>query len=122
MIASILRLLACVVIGAAIWSASNLAGSTSEPWDGPYFFHAYAAVLIASLVWGLAFPRPSWLWGAATVFAIWPVMIWENPALGPLVPVGLLMTFFLAGPGALTSWAGYTLRNRMRRPSRPDKV
>lgn len=118
MLKEVARYLLVAAAGYALWKWGQVVGGDNEVWDTKWFLPFYGASLGLAAAFGLFFPERAWRWGLIVVFALFPAMTSDAPPITPganMWPLGLLMTAFLALPGAGVAAATGALRKRFTR-------
>jgi hypothetical protein len=93
------------IAGIGIWLTSLGITGHREPWDAEGFFYA-GAMFFAGLISGALAPRGLWLSWAGMYVGQFLGMLFVNPHLGPLTPLGL---FLFLPVYCLTTLAGAAL-------------
>ncbi|MEO8175212.1 MAG: hypothetical protein ABI626_00960 [Sphingomicrobium sp.] len=99
--------------GAALWSAAAMISGHREPWDATEYWTIYlpAAYLLCGLL-GFAFPRRTWRWPLAVMFAQFPVMLLPAGQIGSMVGAGIVMALILSLPGMIVAAGAGAIRRR----------
>lgn len=93
----------CLLVSLAYWQLISGVLNVDEPWDSPaYWTIAYPLSLVLSAGFGAVAQRNGWLAGIVVTLAQLPVVL-LNSGLGPLLPIGVVLTLFLALPAAAAS-------------------
>jgi hypothetical protein len=98
--------------GAMVWALSPFLSGQVEPWDAKGFYYS-AALLVVSLIVGLARPKHVWSHYAGIILGQLTYMLCFLPG-GPLIPVGVAI---LAAYSTI-ALAGAASGARFRRVSR----
>nr|WP_298929123.1 hypothetical protein [uncultured Erythrobacter sp.] len=98
-----------------LWSLSNAAGGTAEPWDSVYFIFFYLFACVVSF--GLGFVCRKWAWaiGALVVLTMLPVMYVFAPESAPWLMFGLFFSIILSVPAGVASALGSVLRDKVQK-------
>jgi len=99
--------------GTALWVAAAIISGHREPWDAAEYWTIFlpASYLLCGSL-GFAFPRRTWRWPLAVMFAQFPVMLLPAGQIGSMVGAGIVMALILSLPGMIVAAAGGAIRRR----------
>lgn len=99
-----------VAVGAGGWLLLGVSRPNGEAWDNPLYFSLLVpAVALMAAGLGFVVPRWPWRWGIIPYLSQAIVAFGQNPKAN-LMPLGLIVFFFLAGLNVLPAYAGALLR------------
>lgn len=106
-----------VATGAALWVLPAKLGDKVEAWDSSYWWVWLGGTAIASVILGYLEPYNWWRWPFVLVGAQFLALFVQNPALGSLAPVGIVLLLVFATFNLLPCGVGAALgvwQSRMR--------
>jgi hypothetical protein len=108
--------LASFASGTIIWLIAALLSGGREPWDtGDYWLIYLPAAYVLCGILGYTFPRRTWRWPLAVMFAQFPVMLATAGEIGSMAGAGIIFAFILSLPGMIIAALGRTVRHRLGR-------